>query len=99
MHTFVSSKQKKSTSARPSCPATQVSSLTSFGSSVELTCIIITTDTRHYWQLTNNIFRYNHYHSGNYTVLKSGIHTVNESGSFTESHAGTWSLINDWNKA
>ncbi|KAG2011428.1 Gly-X carboxypeptidase [Coprinopsis cinerea AmutBmut pab1-1] len=38
------------------------------------------TDTRWYWDLSKNIFRYNHVNQGanNGTALSSGIHTVNE---------------------
>ncbi|EFI27408.1 carboxypeptidase s [Coprinopsis cinerea okayama7 len=34
------------------------------------------TDTRYYWDLTDNIFRYNHYH--NLIPAARGVHTVNE---------------------
>ncbi|KZT27859.1 carboxypeptidase S [Neolentinus lepideus HHB14362 ss-1] len=36
------------------------------------------TDTRYYWKLTENIFRYNHHNQGSGKAL-SGVHTVNES--------------------
>lgn len=36
------------------------------------------TDTRYYWNLSRNIFRYNHKNGVNATEL-SGVHTVNES--------------------
>jgi len=37
------------------------------------------TDTLHYWNLTDSIFRYNHNDNGNSTdALGNGVHTVNE---------------------
>ncbi|GJE90960.1 carboxypeptidase S [Phanerochaete sordida] len=36
------------------------------------------TDTRHYWPLTKNIFRYSHSWSGDRSWLSRGVHTVNE---------------------
>jgi Gly-Xaa carboxypeptidase len=35
-------------------------------------------DTRHYWALTKNIFRYGHSWTGNRSWLSRGVHTVNE---------------------
>jgi Gly-Xaa carboxypeptidase len=40
------------------------------------------TDTRYYWNLSRNIFRYNHKNGVNATEL-SGVHTVNESKSLS----------------
>ena len=37
-----------------------------------------TTDTRHYWNLTRHIVRYNHHNGGNGRTLPNGVHTVNE---------------------
>jgi len=37
------------------------------------------TDTRYYWKLTQNIFRYNHNNAGSGRALGNGVHTVNES--------------------
>ncbi len=36
------------------------------------------TDTRHYWKLTEHIFRYSHHYTGNRTWVAGGAHTVNE---------------------
>ncbi|KAF9070917.1 hypothetical protein BDP27DRAFT_1446637 [Rhodocollybia butyracea] len=36
------------------------------------------TDTKHYWNLTRHIFRYNHQNSINGGDIASGVHTVNE---------------------
>ncbi|KZP26579.1 carboxypeptidase S [Athelia psychrophila] len=36
------------------------------------------TDTRHYWGLTEHIFRYNHRNQGNGSALAGGVHTTNE---------------------
>lgn len=35
-------------------------------------------DTRHYWGLTEHIFRYNHRNQGNGSALAGGVHTTNE---------------------
>ncbi|KLO11594.1 carboxypeptidase S [Schizopora paradoxa] len=37
------------------------------------------TDTRHYWNLTKNIFRYSHQNTGSGGAIGNGVHTVNES--------------------
>jgi len=36
------------------------------------------TDTRHYWNLSSSIFRYNHLNFGEIADGPNGIHTVNE---------------------
>ncbi|KIP10027.1 hypothetical protein PHLGIDRAFT_66515 [Phlebiopsis gigantea 11061_1 CR5-6] len=36
------------------------------------------TDTRHYWALTEHIFRYSHSWSGDRSWLSRGVHTINE---------------------
>lgn len=40
------------------------------------------TDTRHYWPLTKNIFRYSHSWAGDSSWLSYGVHMVNESESW-----------------
>lgn len=35
-------------------------------------------DTRHYWDLSKHIFRYNHHYTGNRSWLAEGAHTINE---------------------
>lgn len=36
------------------------------------------TDTRHYWKLTENIFRYSHQNTSSGGAIGNGVHTVNE---------------------
>ena len=38
----------------------------------------MSTDTRHYWNLTRHIIRYNHHDGGKSSRKPNGVHTVNE---------------------
>lgn len=46
--------------------------------SVELIGILLISDTRFYWNLSEHIFRYNHGNGGDGSDGLKGIHTVNE---------------------